>query len=1249
MNLQKLLSDLRERDIRVWVENEQLKYRAPKGAMSAELKSLMAENKPALIALLKKSERESKDFPLSFNQQSLWFLHTMYPDSAAYNVALSFRALSEINREALQFAFNGIIREHEALRTTYHVPAGGAGPVQRINACNEIPVEYIETVNISDKELEQRVREYYEKPFNLETGPVIRLAVFRTGNDQSILVFVLHHIACDAYSLKILMESFSVSYSSYNDNKEAADFTATAAGSYIDFVERQQGLLSDHDKKEEFLSFWRKRLENMPRSIVLPGDFERPPVMRLNGSSFYFSIGGSRYEDLVAFSHTCHASLNAVLAALFQALLFVVTGQDDLVFGMLSTGRFAEEDHNTCGYYINPLVMRALLRKGAPFDEYVKDVYGEVLDVLEQREYPFTVLVEEFEKKRDSSRSPIFQVLFNYLNSQSLGMIADMLIPPSGNDRVMLGKLPVAPYPVRQQEGQFDLTFEIIDNGKLLFYNLKHNTDLFTGDTIERFSSCFQGLLDGVLADPRVALDDLVERGRSNFRDEKKKRPLHDIVIAANYTIELVSEPVHFWLEKLGLNYRLQFAPYNQVFQQLLDTGSMFHRNASGVNIICLRLEEWLPRDNEGAHLDDGGIEKFRRIQKEFIDAFRQYNSASPITTLVVFSPCSPGTIDDPEVMDLLNKAEDELFNEFNAAGAVYAWKSGDVASLYPVADYYEKMGESIGHIPYTRSYFTALGTFLARKLFILHHKPYKVIVLDCDNTLWNGVVGEEGVAGLTIDSEKKAFQEFLVGQYDAGMVLCLCSKNNPKDVFDVFEKRPDMVLKKDHITASRINWSLKSENIIDLAHELNLGLDSFIFIDDNPVECSEVESRCPGLLAIRQPEKDIMRLLEHVWIFDKLKVTRDDRIRADFYRSDIKRSRLQSETYSFKDFIEKLGLKIQISELRDDEIARASQMTQRVNQFNLNTIRRDEGAVMKLTRDPSYHAYSVYVSDRFADYGLVGSVVFEVQKGKIVLDTFLLSCRALGKGVEHAMLARVGQFGVDNNIGEIEIEYIPSERNTPIANFLHKNLEEYGRRDGGNTLYVLPAQAASGVSFNTDEKMEKIGEGGKEKSKSGAPSAVSIDNGQILDIAANYSDIGTIENEIAAREKAQKRASAPGKVKQAPAAISLSDMEKVLTAIWKDLLYHDNFTIDDNFFEIGGKSILIPSIVIRLKKEHGITISIVDVFTYPTIKSLADCIVGGGPRRDGQKSADDACRQRQPQNARIMRIKKARGLALQE
>ena len=169
------------------------------------------------------------------------------------------------------------------------------------------------------------------------------------------------------------------------------------------------------------------------------------------------------------------------------------------------------------------------------------------------------------------------------------------------------------------------------------------------------------------------------------------------------------------------------------------------------------------------------------------------------------------------------------------------------------------------------------------------------MIVLDCDNTIWKGVVGEEGVEGIAIPPVWRRLQRFMVELSGKGFLLCLCSKNDESDVLEVFDRRPDMVLKRDHLVSWRINWQPKSENIRSLAQELNLGLDSFIFLDDNPVECAEVRSGCPDVLTLRLPiEEAIAKFLDHVWAFDRLKVTSEDQQRTAMYKQEVERARFQ-------------------------------------------------------------------------------------------------------------------------------------------------------------------------------------------------------------------------------------------------------------------------------------------------------------------------------------------------------------------
>ncbi len=184
----------------------------------------------------------------------------------------------------------------------------------------------------------------------------------------------------------------------------------------------------------------------------------------------------------------------------------------------------------------------------------------------------------------------------------------------------------------------------------------------------------------------------------------------------------------------------------------------------------------------------------------------------------------------------------------------MHCWTHSDLVQLYPVLAIEDLRADRLGHIPYTRDYFVALATFLARRIAVFLKSPYKVIAIDCDNTLWKGICGEDGAAGVELTPARVRFHDTLIRLHDQGMLLCLCSKNNPADVAAVFEHRQDMRLREEHLIASRVNWEAKSANLRSLAEELQLSLDSFILIDDSPVECAEVRSGCPSVLTLQLP-----------------------------------------------------------------------------------------------------------------------------------------------------------------------------------------------------------------------------------------------------------------------------------------------------------------------------------------------------------------------------------------------------------
>jgi HAD superfamily phosphatase (TIGR01681 family) len=331
-------------------------------------------------------------------------------------------------------------------------------------------------------------------------------------------------------------------------------------------------------------------------------------------------------------------------------------------------------------------------------------------------------------------------------------------------------------------------------------------------------------------------------------------------------------------MDKLGIRSEIEFAPYNKVMQTLLDPGSLFSTNRAGANLILLRLEDWI-RDMRA----DAGIEEhFRQCDshaEELVAAITQTAKQASVPLLVCFCPLSRAFQGQGSYREFFMELERRLITGLQAIPGVYTSSTEVLGKLYPVEDYEDDYADELGRIPYTGELYAAVGSLVARQIMALRRSPYKVIVLDCDETLWQGICGEAGPGGIQITEGHTALQRFMVRQQEAGMLLCLCSKNNEEDVDAVFAAHREMPLKKKHILTWRINRHPKSENILALSRELQLGLDSFIFIDDSALECSEVQQRCRGVLVLRLPDatEEIPDFLDHIWDFDHLESKSND------------------------------------------------------------------------------------------------------------------------------------------------------------------------------------------------------------------------------------------------------------------------------------------------------------------------------------------------------------------------------------
>ena len=615
----------------------------------------------------------------------------------------------------------------------------------------------------------------------------------------------------------------------------------------------------------------------------------------------------------------------------------------------------------------------------------------------------------------------------------------------------------------------------------------------------------------------------------------------------------------------LGLEASISFAGYGQVLQEALDPSSTSGTNgAGGFNVFLVRLSD----------LADNG--DAARVVGEITTALAGLAARSAATQLLVFCPETESHegIEHAAVESLSGIANLEVIT------------SKTLLTLYPVSEPFDPEAERSGKIPFTEAMFASLATMLARRISLRTRPPAKVLVLDADNTLWGGIVGEDGPAALQMDGPWQALREFALTKRESGMLLCLCSKNQESDVDRVFaERADDLILKREDFTGWKVNWNPKSQSIRELADELNLGLDSFVFIDDNPAEIGEVAARCPGVLTLTLPESPttIPPFLQHLWALDLAPATDADATRAEFYRQESARRELRQKAPAFADFLRGLELHVEISEATADDLPRLAQLTKRTNQFNANPLRLDESDLVQRL-EAGATCLTVHVADRFGDYGLVGAMLYtyDGKANALAVELFMLSCRAMGKGVERAMLITLGARARDLGAESVEVSYLESDRNEPCRRFFESV--------GG---FALPAYEAAELSHRPPEPEEKTSPISSDAVR--AQGIPLFDAALAQRIATELSDPQTV-HALATAEKRPRPDLSQALVKPGTAT------QKRLAAIWQEILGVEEIGLEDPFSALGGSSIQLVRLHVALKREFGSTLELVELFELPTI-----------------------------------------------
>ena len=684
------------------------------------------------------------------------------------------------------------------------------------------------------------------------------------------------------------------------------------------------------------------------------------------------------------------------------------------------------------------------------------------------------------------------------------------------------------------------------------------------------------------------------------------------VAICATFVAEPVEEPLQCWLREMGVTAAISFAPYNQVFQQLLDPSSLHAKNQNGVNVALVRLADWYGKP-VGAPTDDFPMpdphEELKRNVVDFLAGVVELRKRNAAPLIVILCPPSPSIADSIRESNSLAEMEEWLASELSRMSAVEIVTSDALLSLYPLADYHDPHGSLLADIPYAPRFYTALSMMIARKLHKLKLPQRKVIVLDCDNTLWSGVVGEDGCAGISFEPCRKILQECVLAQQRRGMLVALCSKNDEQEVLQVFDARSEMLLKKRDLVAWRINWQSKSENLASLSQELGLSLDSFIFLDDDPMVCAEIRASLPEVLTLLLPPvpSEIPAFLRHVWVFDHDSLTNEDRQRTKLYQEHFMREQVRRDSTSLDVFLANLELAVTISKMADPEVERVAELTMRTNQFNTTTQRRTPLEMKQLQGAASTDCLVVRVKDRFGDYGLVGTILCQTENDGLVVDSFLLSCRALGRGVEHRVIAHLGLLAQQRGLKSVNIMCKPSPKNIPAVVFLKSLPGVVCTSFPDRQMFQLVAAAAASVTYSPTEHTNndngRVEESDDAGSRRNDHAEMAVLNTFLATIAESLRDVPSIHDRFA--QIRMRHAAVPIAIRPR------TPVETAVAAIFCDLLGLDEISVHDSFFNLGGHSLIAMQVLSRLNAEFDAELTPTLLFTSSfTVAELADTLV---------------------------------------
>jgi len=545
------------------------------------------------------------------------------------------------------------------------------------------------------------------------------------------------------------------------------------------------------------------------------------------------------------------------------------------------------------------------------------------------------------------------------------------------------------------------------------------------------------------------------------------------IAVFSSSTIQGIDKVLFVECYNIGIDLEMFVGGYKQYHQDILNSNSSFYKFQPDLVIISIDVRDILGdnyfnyyqlQDEEKKQLLEDGINEIvslvDNIKKNLNSKVLIHNFEVPF-----FSPL--GIIENKQkfgFIEFVKKINFDLENLYKQDSQIFIFDYDAFCSKWGKNDIIDYKMYYLGDIKISSKYLPNLC-----KEYISYIKPLmsmtkKCLVLDLDNTLWGGVIGEDGFEGIKLGLSPEGrpfveFQKYILSLFNRGVILAINSKNNLDDALNIIKNHPYMVLKEEYFASIKINWDNKASNLKEIAEDINIGLDSLVFFDDDKLNREIVRTTLPEVAVVDVPEdpslylKTIMALDD----FNSFYLSEEDKKKGAMYVEQRKRTELSKISVNIDEYLEALNMEVTIEKANSFNIPRISQLTQKTNQFNMTTKRYSEEDIKQFSNSDNFLVFSLKVEDKFGDSGLTGVAIIEKKGKKWVIDSFLLSCRIIGRRVEEVLLAHILKEAKEEDAEILIGEFVLTKKNEPAKNFYEKNGFELIENKENSQLWEFP------------------------------------------------------------------------------------------------------------------------------------------------------------------------------------------------